>query len=84
MTGWKNFLYVDTLSAAYAEAGRFDEAITWQKKAVEHPEAFPAAELEKVKQRLNLYEAHKPYHEPKPEPTKPGPKQPLPAPGQAR
>jgi tetratricopeptide (TPR) repeat protein len=64
--------YFDTLAAAHAESGQFDDAIKWQKKAVEHPEAFDTAEFEKVKQRLKLYEARKPYHEPKPEPTKPG------------
>ena len=47
-----------------------DEAILWQKKAIEHPEAFAAAELEQVKQRLKLYEAHKPYREPRPEAAK--------------
>ena len=40
----------------------------WQKKALEHPEVFRVLDLEQVKVRLKLYEAGKPYHEPKPEP----------------
>ena len=74
LTQWKEPTYLNTLAAAYAEAGRFDEAITWQKKAIDHPEAFGAAELEQVKQRLKLYEAHKPYREPRPEAAKTGAK----------
>jgi tetratricopeptide (TPR) repeat protein len=74
LSEWKNPDFLDTLAAAYAEAGQFDDAVKWQKKALEHPEAFDAAEFEQAKQRLKLYEARKPYHEPRPEP--PGPASP--------
>ena len=63
---WKNPDFLDTLAAAYAEAGQFDDAVKWEKKALEDPKAFNAAGLEQVKQRLKLYEARKPYHRPRP------------------
>jgi len=68
LTQWKNPLYLDTLAAAHAEAGRFEDAVKWQKKVLEHPEAFPGGAIEEVKKQLKLYESGKPYHETKPEP----------------
>jgi tetratricopeptide (TPR) repeat protein len=68
MTEWKNADFIDTLAAAHAEAGQFDEAVKWQKKAMEHPEAIGAGGLERAKSRLALYEARKPYHQPRPAP----------------
>ena len=35
LTKWKCSAYLDTLAAAYAEAGNFDEAVEFQQKAVE-------------------------------------------------
>lgn len=51
---------LDTLAAAYAEAGRFDHAVLCQTKAVElAPEAAKAG----LNSRLQLYKAGKPYRE---------------------
>ena len=67
LTGGKDPANLDTLAAACAEAGRFAEAVTWQKKALllaKDNRAFVA----EPSPRLKLYEARKPYHEPRPQP----------------
>ncbi len=51
---------LDTLAAAYAESGAFEDAIHWQKKAIELASPELAASL---KERLTLYESKQPYHE---------------------
>ena len=56
---------VGTLAAAYAEAGRFDEAIATAQKACELAARNGEANLlQKNQQLLELYQNHQPYHEP--------------------
>lgn len=60
-SGWKDPLCVDTLAAAYAEAGRFDEAEHWQYKAMFAPN-FPKPEQAGAFIRLyDYYRRGKPY-----------------------
>ena len=55
---------VGTLAAAYAEAGRFDEAIASAQKACAlASEADEPALLERNQELLALYRARQPYHE---------------------
>jgi tetratricopeptide (TPR) repeat protein len=56
---------LDTLAAAYAEAGRFPEAIETARRALNLPATqnnLPLAEA--IQARLKRYEANSPYHEP--------------------
>lgn len=62
-TAWKNSEYIDTLAAAYAEAGDFDKAIEWQQKGMD---LAPANEKADYESRLKLYREKKPYREPAP------------------
>ena len=55
---------VSTLAAAYAEAGRYDDAIAAAQKACALATAAGEQELlEKNQQLLILYRAHQPYYE---------------------
>jgi tetratricopeptide (TPR) repeat protein len=55
---------LDTLAAAYAEAGRFDKAVETAKRALNLPATQNDKPLaEAIQCRLKLYEANTPYHE---------------------
>jgi tetratricopeptide (TPR) repeat protein len=55
---------LDTLGAAYAEAGRFPEAVTAARKALALATQRDDRKLaEAVRSRIALYEAGKPYHQ---------------------
>jgi tetratricopeptide (TPR) repeat protein len=62
LTGWKNSGYIDTLSCAYAEIGEFEQAIRWQKKALEDP-AYQQEEGEIAQIKLTLYGKRQPFRE---------------------
>jgi tetratricopeptide (TPR) repeat protein len=55
---------LDTLAAAYAETGRFDEAVQAVKQAMALTPPAQSATLRALQKRLRLYEEHKPYREP--------------------
>lgn len=64
-TEWKQGDYLDTLGAAYAEAGDFENAVLWQGLAVElAPESGRAS----TAARLDQYRRHQPYREAAPPP----------------
>lgn len=63
-TSYRSFAVLDTLAAAYAEAGQFTEAVHWQNKALElAPKRFQAG----FQSRLDLYRQSKAYRDPMPD-----------------
>jgi hypothetical protein len=63
-TAYKSPPLLDTLAAAYAEAGRFDQAVLTTLKAIEIVRQNPKASTQELESRLKLYRADKPFHEP--------------------
>jgi tetratricopeptide (TPR) repeat protein len=61
-TGWQDPLCLDTLAAAYAEAGRFDEAVRYQTRALDDP-ALKGDLRTVARQRLELYRQKKPFRD---------------------
>ena len=64
LSGYKDAVFLDTLAAAYAEAGRFHEAWQTAQKAVELALTEGRAQLaEDIKKRMQLYKAGKVFYE---------------------
>ena len=53
---------LDTLAAAYAEAGNFADAVRWQEKALEFSE-FAKNQGDAARKRLEGYRKGQPYHQ---------------------
>jgi len=71
LTHYGQPFFIGTLAAAYAEAGRFPEAISTAEKAEQlAADAGLRAVAAKNRQLLELYRAGKPYHEPAQTPQK--------------
>jgi tetratricopeptide (TPR) repeat protein len=62
LTEWKNPFYLDTLAAAYAEAGDFRAAVAMQEKALKFPE-LEEQYGKGPRARLEFYRKRKPYQE---------------------
>lgn len=62
--GYKRFEFVDTLAAAHAESGNFEEAIRLARIAQDAALAANNQQMsEQIGSRLRIYEAGQPYHE---------------------
>lgn len=65
LTGQNRPVYIDTLAAAYAEDGKFDEAIRAAKVAIGLArEKGEIKQIDAMEQRLALYQQEQPYHSP--------------------
>ncbi len=65
LSQWANAAYLDTLAAAYAEAGEFEQAMKWQLKAIDL--SITDNNKTVMQSHLKLYKAGKPYREEKDE-----------------
>jgi len=64
-THYRNAVMIGTLAAAYAEAGRFDDAIATGQKACALASELGETNLLKRNQELVvLYQTRQPYHQP--------------------
>lgn len=63
-TGYRIPRFLDTLSVAYAAAGKFDLAVNFAQKAIELARSTNEKNLAvEIQKRLNLYKAGRPYYE---------------------
>jgi tetratricopeptide (TPR) repeat protein len=58
IAGYRQFPGVETLAAAYAEVGNFDEAVSWAGKALE---LAPEENKKECRERIELYRSRKPF-----------------------
>lgn len=65
LTSWKDDGVMDTLAAAYAESGDFEQARKWQEKAIQL--ATNEKDNQEFRSRLELYQSGKPYRKEKPQ-----------------
>jgi tetratricopeptide (TPR) repeat protein len=64
VSGGRDPVYLDTLAAAYAEAGRFGEAIATARKALDlATQQHRGPLIEGLNTRIKLYEARQPYRD---------------------
>ena len=61
LCSWGDWDYIDTLAAAYAEAGDFDSAVKFEQKAI--AKAKKDDDTRGAQARLALYQKHQPYRD---------------------
>ena len=62
-TDFKNAAFIDTLAAAYAEKGDWDDALKWQQEAVKLSADQPEDVRKEMEDRIPLYKEKKAYRE---------------------
>ena len=63
LSHWKHWQFIDTLAAGYAESDDFNEALKYEKQALEMIDASDQLRAG-VTNRLDLFGQQKPYHQP--------------------
>ena len=62
LSGWATAKKLETLAAAYAESGDFDQAVTYQQKALDLRRE-DADRSNAASQRLELYQGQRPFRD---------------------
>jgi len=62
LTGWKNGDWIDTLAAAYAEAGDFKRAVGFEEQAMRTGNP-PESDQKEMRDRLSLYKQSQPFRD---------------------
>jgi len=62
LSHWSRWARIDTLAAAYAEAGDFTKAVEYEKKVLTMDGISPG-DLTELRQHLALFENHQPYRD---------------------
>jgi tetratricopeptide (TPR) repeat protein len=65
ISNWRDAYQIDTLAAAYAEAGQFSDAIAYEIRAMSS-EKLDRAKVDDMAKRKALYEQHRPYRQTNP------------------
>ncbi len=60
LTKYRDWNMLDTLAVAYAEAGRFDQAVKWARAA---KKAAPADQRKSLEQRIERFQSKKPHRD---------------------
>jgi tetratricopeptide (TPR) repeat protein len=63
LTGWHSWRELETLAAAYADVGDFDQAVKWQVATIQSGGDPDASEIIGMKGRLQLYQQGRVYRE---------------------
>ncbi|HSU90528.1 MAG TPA: hypothetical protein VLI44_03700, partial [Sporolactobacillaceae bacterium] len=63
LSSWQKGDFIDTLAAAYAEAGDFPRAIMWQQRAIALMKSDTKEQQQDSAKRLELYKAQQPYRD---------------------
>ena len=63
LSNWDNYSYIDTLAAAFAQAGRFEQAVKWQSQAITKlPADVRPGSRAQYQAKLRLYQEGQSYH----------------------
>jgi tetratricopeptide (TPR) repeat protein len=65
LTHWNDFVAIETLAAAYAELGDFDNAVKWQLNAIEVDIKKDKSNATRSKELVARYSQHKPTRLPR-------------------
>jgi tetratricopeptide (TPR) repeat protein/membrane protease YdiL (CAAX protease family) len=63
LSGWAQATFIDTLAAAYAEQGDFNEAVIWQQRAIDLAGQSDASLKRELENHLARYLDRQPYRE---------------------